>query len=84
LEVKVVSVRARRNLEVVSHGARLNVAAALHTNDANAAHLVVHGVLARAMDDEAAPISHAVLDDALSRALAAGAVAHPIMPLALT
>lgn len=76
----MVSVQARRNLEVVSHGARLNVAAALHTKDVNAMHLAVHGVLARAMDDVTAPISHAVLDAALSRALAAGAVEHRIMP----
>lgn len=75
----MISIQARRNLEVVSHGGRLNRAAALHTRDVNAAHLVVHGVLARAMDDGIAPISHTMLDDALSQALV-GAIAHRIMP----
>ena len=57
-------------LNVVAHGARLNRHAAAQTSDVNAAHLLVHNVLAGSMHEGASPVLKQVLDAELTRALA--------------
>lgn len=70
-ETCVQSFQDHQRLDVIEHGPRLNEIAAAQTNDVNAAHLIVHGVLARAMDEEESPVSAEALDLALMHALAA-------------
>lgn len=65
------SFQDHQRLDVLEHGPRLNEIAAAQTKDVNAAHLIVHGVLARAMDDGFSPVSADALDLALMHALAA-------------
>lgn len=65
------SFQDHQRLGVIEHGPRLNEIAAAQTKDVNAAHLIVHGVLARAMDDGASPVSADALNLALMHALAA-------------
>jgi hypothetical protein len=70
-ETCVESFQDHQRLDVIEHGPRLNEIAAAQTKDVNAAHLIVHGVLARAMDDDVSPVSADALDLALMHALAA-------------
>ena len=65
------SFQDHQRLDVVEHGPRLNGIAASQTKDVNAAHFIVHGVLARAMDDGVSPVSADALNLALMHALAA-------------
>jgi len=70
-ETCVRSFQDHQRLDVIEHGPRLNEIAASQTKDVNAAHLIVHGVLARAMDDGVSPVSADALNLALMHALAA-------------
>lgn len=70
-ETCVQSFQDHQRLDVIEHGPRLNEVAAAQTKDVNAARLIVHGVLARAMDDDVSPVSADALDLALMHALAA-------------
>ena len=60
-----------QHLDVIEHGPRLNEIAVSQTKDINAAHFIVHGVLARAMEDGVSPVSADALNLALMHALAA-------------
>ena len=54
-------------LNVLSQGGRLNVLAGNQISDVNEARLLVHGVMARAMNDVCAPVTEHDLDLALAR-----------------
>ena len=55
--------------DLVAQGPRLNLLAAVDVSDVNAAHLIVHGVLARAMNGAVANTTLAELDADLAYAL---------------
>jgi len=67
----VRSFQDHQRLDVIEHGLRLNEIAVSQTRDVNAAHFIVHGVLARAMEDGVSPVSADALNLALMHALAA-------------
>ena len=60
-------------LDVLAQGGRLTEAAMEHVEGANEAGLLVHGVLARALDGIIGPVSRGALDADLGRALRARA-----------
>jgi hypothetical protein len=64
------SANNQHNIDVLSHGARLNRLASGQLKDANEAHLLVHIVVARAMRGDIAPVTAAGMDASLWRALA--------------
>src|SRR5689334_7270043 len=57
------------SLELVTQGPRLNLLAAVEVSDVNEAHLIVHGVLARAMNGVISNTTRAELDADLAYAL---------------
>lgn len=59
----------RHVLDVLAQGAELNALAASELDDVNQAHLIVHGVMARAMDDESSSTTLAGLKLDLASAL---------------
>jgi hypothetical protein len=62
--------QANHLLDVLVRGERLNRAAAAVIHDVNASHLIVHGVLARAMGGQIRSATGADLDADLACALA--------------
>ena len=54
-------------LKVLSQGVRLNVLAGKQIGDVNEARLLVHGVMARAMNDVCSPVTEHDLDLALAQ-----------------
>ena len=61
-----------RALSILSQAPRLNRLAFARTGDANQGNLLVHGVIARALDDERLPSTVQALDAALAAAIALG------------
>lgn len=59
-----------RILELISHGPRLTASADVAELGANEGHLLVHGVLARALNDRTLQSDSGALDDALRDAAA--------------
>lgn len=59
-------------LDVLSHGARLVVLATSKTDDLNEAHLLVHRVMARAMNEMVEGVTGDELDAALARSFRRG------------
>ncbi|MGE3302269.1 MAG: hypothetical protein AB7M12_04080 [Hyphomonadaceae bacterium] len=59
---------ARRNVRIVEHGGRLMEIAEAHLDDVNERHLVVHGVVARALR-QASDLDEMTLEFALGVAL---------------
>jgi hypothetical protein len=55
--------------DVLAQGPRLNLRAAVEVRDVNAAHLIVHGVLARAMNGQLNSATLGELDADLTYAL---------------
>lgn len=68
-------------LDVLAQGARLNVLVAEQIRDVNEAHLVVHGVMARAMNQVCAPATERDLELALTRWFADHAILRDARPL---
>ena len=60
---------AKESLDLLAQGRRLNLLAAVKVSDVNEAHLIVHGVLARAMNGVVANTTLAELDADLAYAL---------------
>ena len=61
--------REQHALDVLAQGAELNALAAGELDDVNQAHLIVHGVMARAMGDDNSPTTLAGLKLDLASAL---------------
>ena len=59
----------KESLDLVAQGPRLNLIAAVEVSDVNEAHLIVHGVLARAMNGVIGNSTRAELDADLAYAL---------------
>lgn len=58
-----------RMLAIVGQGPRLNRLARARTGDANEGNMLVHGVIARALDDDQLPSTVQGLDAALAAAI---------------
>lgn len=59
----------QHKIDVLAHGKRLHQLASGQISDVNEAHLLVHGVLARAMRGDIAPVTSAGMDASLWKAL---------------
>lgn len=67
-----------RALSIIGQGARLNRLAYARVGDVNEGNMLVHGVIARALDDDRLPSTVQGLDAALAQAIACAA-AHRVM-----
>jgi hypothetical protein len=67
---------AHWRLDLLAHGERMLATATERTGDANEAHLLVHDVMARAVNGAQSTVSRQDLDDELERALGARAAAR--------
>lgn len=70
----------RRILDVLAQGARLNILVAEQIRDVNEAHLLVHGLMARAMNEVCSPATEQDLELALARWFADHAILRNVRP----